>query len=595
MLRAHRHLFGGAAAVAAITVAALGYDLARMHDKVIADGLREAESLSRAFEAHTARTLQLIDSTLLWLASDAAALDPDDDGQRHRFAETFDALSRRPDPVKMYAFVDRSGKALAATQLPSPRVDISDRPYFVAHRDRTVDGLEISPPLQSRIDGNWIITLTRRVERRGDFAGISLASVDPRSFADIYGAANVRQNGAVSLVHRNGTVIAGAPHYERYVGRSIAGGELFRNILPQSESGSARVRTSAGPPDMLVAYRSVPGMPLVMIVGFVTDDLLEAWRATALVYGGVALALMVALAVLVGQVIRGRKRKEALRALQAAHENAERENAAAEAEMRVRTRFLAHMCHELRTPLNAVIGFSELLMVMRGRGDRSSKGAEYAADIHGAGRHLLEIVDDILSLARLEAGASAVVADDVDLADLARGCVDLIKLDAVSKEIAVTVVGAASVRSDARALRRIILNLLSNAVKFVRRSGSVTVTLSTAAEGAQIRVRDDGIGIAAAELPHVFAPFARGAAEVARRYDGTGLGLHVCQQFVRALGGTISVASTPGAGTTVTVLIPDIVEERIQGSGESRSTDTGEEAIVGASGRVVRHVGAVPG
>jgi cell cycle sensor histidine kinase DivJ len=235
-----------------------------------------------------------------------------------------------------------------------------------------------------------------------------------------------------------------------------------------------------------------------------------------------------------------------------------RGRAEAEAANAAKSRFLAAMSHELRTPLNAIIGFSEILATEAGGPIDDARKADYARIIHDSGRHLLGLVNDILDLSRVEAGAYMLDLEPVDPADLVAGCVEMMQMEAARRTIAIRTRLAArlpSVEADRRALRQILLNLIANAVKFTPEGGRVQVALRAEADRLVVRVRDSGPGMGPEELKRLGEPFFQ-AGDADQRARGSGLGLAVVKGLVGLHGGAFEVESTLGHGTSVTVRLP---------------------------------------
>jgi signal transduction histidine kinase len=226
---------------------------------------------------------------------------------------------------------------------------------------------------------------------------------------------------------------------------------------------------------------------------------------------------------------------------------------------RHKSEFLANMSHELRTPLNAVIGFSEVLQE-RVFGDLNDKQAEYIHDIHESGRHLLDLINDILDLSKIEAGRMELETSTFDLPDSLRSALTLVRERASRHgiELALDVAdGVGTIAADERKVRQVVLNLLSNAVKFTPDGGRVALKARRAAGMVEVAVSDTGIGIAPEDQAAVFEEFRQVGADVARKQEGTGLGLALAKRFVELHGGTIHVESAPGAGATFTFTLPD--------------------------------------
>lgn len=238
---------------------------------------------------------------------------------------------------------------------------------------------------------------------------------------------------------------------------------------------------------------------------------------------------------------------------------AHEERQKAEEASRAKSTFLANMSHELRTPLNAVIGFSEALMHESATPD-ARRIEEYAGAINEAGRHLLALINDILDVARIEAGRMDLAEDPVDLARLAATALRL--LEPVARTASVSLALAVpkdlpAVLGDERRLRQVLLNLVSNAVKFTGPGGSVRVEAGLDADGGlEVRVADSGIGIAREDLERVFQPFVQLDSSLSRRYQGSGLGLFLSRALAQAHGGTLTLESEPGKGTTALLRLP---------------------------------------
>ena len=224
---------------------------------------------------------------------------------------------------------------------------------------------------------------------------------------------------------------------------------------------------------------------------------------------------------------------------------------------RHKSEFLANMSHELRTPLNAIIGFSEVL-AEKMFGDVNAKQAEYLQDILESGRHLLSLINDILDLAKIEAGHMELEPADFDLPSAIDNALILVRERATRRGITLGSTideRLGMVRGDERKVKQILLNLLSNALKFTPEGGRIDVGAGLHEEVAEVSVTDTGIGIAPADQGAVFEEFRQvGAAE--KKAEGTGLGLALSRKFVELHGGTIWVQSEPGRGSTFTFTLP---------------------------------------
>jgi PAS domain S-box-containing protein len=234
---------------------------------------------------------------------------------------------------------------------------------------------------------------------------------------------------------------------------------------------------------------------------------------------------------------------------------------AAEQASRSKTKFLANMSHELRTPLNAIIGFSDM-MALSIHGPMGSPAYEqYAGDINGSAKHLLSIINDILDIAKIEAGRLDLIDEETPVTSLCDTAMRLMQERAREQAVILHAeIGPnlPNVVVDQRAMRQVLLNLLSNAVKFTKPGGEVTLRAQLSMDNELLlQVVDTGIGMREEDLSRVLEPFVQVENELARRFEGTGLGLSLSKQLVELHGGRLGIVSKPNLGTTVTVYLPN--------------------------------------
>ena len=232
-------------------------------------------------------------------------------------------------------------------------------------------------------------------------------------------------------------------------------------------------------------------------------------------------------------------------------------DAASEAS-RAKSAFLASMSHELRTPLNAVIGFSD---VMRAElfGPLNLRYKDYAGDIQQSGIHLLALINDVLDLSRLEASQAALQEDIFDIADLTEEVLRMLRPDADKGRLTLLADVAPDLpllRADRRRTKQILINLTANAIKFTPAGGQVRLAAYRTASVLTLIVSDTGIGIAQEDIPRAMERFGQVDSSLARKYEGTGLGLPLSRQLAELHGGQLILGSAPGVGTTVTVTLP---------------------------------------
>ena len=233
---------------------------------------------------------------------------------------------------------------------------------------------------------------------------------------------------------------------------------------------------------------------------------------------------------------------------------------AAEFANRAKTEFLANMSHELRTPLNAILGFSEVIAGEMFGPVGSPKYISYARDIHDSGEHLLDLINDVLDLAKLEAGKLELHESEIDLPAVIAQCMTLVRGRAETAGVTLKTDIPASLpalRGDTRAIKQVLLNLLTNAVKFTPSGGRVGLCVRDEGRaGLAVAISDTGIGMSKNDIEVALSPFGQVDSELARKHQGTGLGLPITRSLVRLHDGDISIESAPGKGTTIAAHFP---------------------------------------
>jgi len=232
---------------------------------------------------------------------------------------------------------------------------------------------------------------------------------------------------------------------------------------------------------------------------------------------------------------------------------------AAEAGDKAKSNFLANMSHELRTPLNAIIGFTELIEQGVARTGWQPSYTEYLSDVSSSGRHLLELINTILDLSKIEAGQLKLDAGSVDLCDLVRTSLALVS--GMARDGRITVLADIppdyrEIPGDFLKLKQVMLNIFSNAIKFTPAGGKMAVGVAYTATRAIVTVNDTGCGIAEADLERVTQPFVQVGNSLSRKYGGSGLGLSIAQELCNLHGGRLTIRSVEGKGTTVRISLP---------------------------------------
>ncbi|MBI5163080.1 MAG: hypothetical protein HY985_04170 [Magnetospirillum sp.] len=543
-----RPVLWGSLVLIALIAAAAGWDIVDGYRAYRRLAERQMATLAGAASSQVEASVRAID---LLLEDAAKSIDLD----RWPDAETEAWLRARlasfPE-VRNLIVVDASGHTvgpnLSNWAAQATAADLSDREYFRFLRDNWgKHDVYISSPVISRLHNQPSLPVAHALRpRNGTFGGVVVVGLDPAYFEDMLRGVAAEDNLAATLLRRDGVILARYPDGARYRGRSVADGSVLREHVPRAPSGVVEVISPLDGDKRLIGYRSLNGYPLVMLMVTPLEAALAEWRRRAL--HAVATMVVLSAAVMVLAFLLERRERQRRLAV-----------AAAERASRVKSELLANVSHELRTPLNAIIGFSDLMLSGTGGEVLPPRSHGYIADIHTSGTHLLDLINEILDVAAIEAGKLVLREERVDLAELLETCIRLIRPSADRHGIVVigAVLPLPPLRADRRRLKEVVLNLLSNSVKFTPDGGRVTLSARLdPALGFVIAVADTGVGMNAEQLATALQPFGQVDSRLQRNADGTGLGLPLCRGLIELHGGDLVIDSHPGHGTTVAVHLP---------------------------------------
>ena len=500
-----------------------------------------------------------------------------------RWAKELPALAR---PTLYVTWVDAKG-VLVSTTLKTgvPGVDFSDREHIRVQLNGSYKGLFVSEPVIGRISGRETLQVTKRIEdAAGKLLGVLVFVLSTDDLTHLHLSLDIGPRGVIALVGDDGRIRArfdGTPEGAPTAVKNPKG-MTWPKIL--SPDGAAGILTSDAVDGVSRIFSMIrlPNNPMFVAIGLAVEDELADTRAHALraiAFGVAASVLLGVLNLMLMRETEQRNRRE----LDLANEHQALDDARAEllAEQTklagvnresmlsseraetaslAKSQFLAQMSHELRTPLHAVIGFSELISHHAAPIAGADQISGYARDITRSGRHLLELINSILDLSKVESGTATLSEAVVALTDVINDSATTIRERAAEGGVGLLVrlpEPTPNIMGDPTRLRQIFINLMSNAVKFTPRGGSVAVFARLLEDGRyDVSVADTGIGMTEAEMAVALEPFGQVENSLARSFEGTGLGLPLARRMVEMHDGQLILHSVKGVGTTVEVSFP---------------------------------------
>jgi len=540
-----------AAGLLALIALAAGLEIWAIRDRTMAEARKRAEIAAGTAAVYVSQVFGAVSLALQSIDADPSSPRIVVSGSRAELQ----AILRRAQAVSPamlgIALIRTDGQlALNPASLDPQQADLSERPYFIAHRDSDDPALRIDYPVMSRPQNVVSIPVSRRVDQPdGSFGGVVAARVDPAYFAAFFERLDA---DAVSLVDGGGHLYARFPPVDLLA--------VGARPLPGLEDGGAF--TIQIPGDHLLGH-AVPVADTGLSIRAVSSEnaAIQTWlRRSATPALGAVLASGVTL--LLSAVLRRRARRlSALLDAKTAGERAARLEATHFRDVaRNKSDFLAHMGHEIRTPLNAIIGFSEIIATDAMKLGAAARYRDYAGDIRFSAEHLLDVINRILDMSKIEAGKWRLEVGRVDAATLLSTVRHLAEQRAAKEGVTIEIAeSGAGIKfaGDERVLVQLLLNLTINAIKFAGEDQRVVLGCACRPDGAiEFRVTDRGRGMSPEDAARALRPFETAHDEEARQRSDTGLGLPLARMFAELHDGTLAIDTAPGKGTTVHVVLP---------------------------------------
>jgi two-component system, cell cycle sensor histidine kinase PleC len=581
--RISRQIIGSAVFLAACLWGVIGWSLWSDYDRAWVQTTTQQNNLVVALASELrmtldsqARTFALMDHSLGVFSKQ----NPPDTALRQVGEEQHGLLGDAPEII----LANPDGRVIYSTWIGKPvETSMTGVAHFQAHRNGSSNGLLIDTADENNTPR---VAVSRALHTAaGGFAGEATLLLPIGSLLTLDQEFDLGPGSVVLISTPKGLVLGGFNKANQSgtlgLGSDLSGG-AFPDDLKPGMTGHYEREGRLDHVKRITAIRRLRHYDLDVLVALTLDDLLEVThlRIWLICFLGVGATVLIGgLTTLLVREVWRRTRKEIELAadrerLQLAQAQIEVERTRlaetnreliaskdkAEGANRTKSQFLAHMSHELRTPLHAIIGFSELIRDQAPTGPRHPPLGEYASDILTSGRHLLDLINTILDITKIESGTAILTESMFPLADLVRNALVTIRSQADLRHITIDVrLPEAPIRlfADRTRMLQVLINLLSNAVKFTHEDGQIVVSASMSPSGdVVVSVIDSGIGMTESEILIALEPFGQVDSALSRSYQGTGLGLPLAVRLMELHGGRLEITSIKGKGTAVRITVP---------------------------------------
>jgi signal transduction histidine kinase len=530
-------------------------ELVQSYNGAARRGEEDARNLAHVLAEQTERTFQAVDFTLLAIR-DALTAVPDMPDNDARFRDWLKGRHKDLPYVRALYVIGADGFITHDTDYPStPRISLADRPYFKAHQEDPTLGLHVGHPLRSRSVNIWFFSFSRRISRPdGSFGGIVVAALEPKYFEQFYQGLSVGEKGIITLLLRDGTLLARSPASEEAIGKSYAAVEPVSSLLSSSPEGIIWGTSPVDRTTRVAAYRALSTVPALVLVALPQQTVFRPWREHAAVVFITAAILLTLIGVLVFLVQKSRRRDQMEQARLSRVQRLEGLG-----------RIAGGIAHDLGNTIR--IMQSTFLLLRPSLADRPDT-LSLVNDADQALRGARAMIERLLAFARRQELRPAVTMIDERIA----GFAPILRQAAgprIALDLKLASIGSAALLDPVQ-LEATLLNLVLNARDAMPDGGTVTVATkivgrppdpgghraSAIDEGSiEITVTDTGVGMPPAVLERAFDPF------FTTKGHGNGLGLSQVLGFVQQSAGDVELDSEEGRGTTVRLLFPTAARE----------------------------------